>query len=219
MNPIISLPSRKEKYEGKYTKKRQRLYQIETASICCMGTRDVRDTQSIQLKRTLLRKTLKTKEALSLNFEHKQLSVAQHWRICSNFCCPFSILNVASSIGSLFSETVVEFLVPIIERCIYFARRIPFLPPRSLIVHRAFHVTCNVFLSPWKSNQKMIDCWIVVHKWDIVLAQMTEQDPFLSLRPSFSSLRLVSFTSQTSSCLIVFNAFSLPSHILPNPPN
>ena len=36
-----------------------------------MGTRDVRDTQSIQLKRTLLRKTLKTKEALSLNFEHK----------------------------------------------------------------------------------------------------------------------------------------------------
>ena len=39
MNPIISLPSRKEKYEGKYTQKRQRSYQIETSSICCIGTR------------------------------------------------------------------------------------------------------------------------------------------------------------------------------------
>ena len=163
MNPIISLPSRKEKYEGKYTKKRQRLYQIETASICCMGTRDVRDTQSIQLKRTLLRKTLKTKEALSLNFEHKQLSVAQHWRICSNFCCPFSILNVASSIGSLFSETVVEFLVPIIERCIYFARRIPFLLPDLFLDAWLFmlHTMFSCLL------ERAIKRWLIAGLWFI----------------------------------------------------
>ena len=39
MNHIISLPSRREKYEGKYTQKRQRSYQIATSSIRCIGTR------------------------------------------------------------------------------------------------------------------------------------------------------------------------------------
>ena len=47
-----------------------------------------------------------TKGALSLNFEYNQLSFAQDWRICNNFCCLFSIFNVASSIIGSFQCTV-----------------------------------------------------------------------------------------------------------------
>ena len=155
MNPIISLPSRKEKYEGKHTQKRQRSYQIDTSSIRCIGTRDVRDTQSILFQRTLHRLETNTKGPFSwiLSINNYQLLRIEE----------FAAISVAHFPCSMQWDSGWILITLHWKMCL-FARRIPFLPLTYLFGRMASDVIHAMFSC---LLERAIKRWLIAGLWFI----------------------------------------------------